>query len=62
MALSFNQDRKSINFVITQLCDNHNLSAWEHDFISSIKKQFIDEGKFLSKKQEEKLSDLWEKY
>jgi len=62
MALSFHQDRKSINFVIDQLCNNHNLSAWESDFVKSIKIHFTDEGKFLSKKQENKLSDLWEKY
>ena len=62
MALSFNQDRKSINFVIDQLCSNHNLSAWESDFVKSVRKHFTEEGKFLSKKQENKLSDLWEKY
>ena len=62
MIRSFNQDSKSISFVINSLESNHNLNAWESDFIKSIKQHYITENKFLSDKQLDKLSDLWEKY
>jgi len=61
MAYSFNQDRKSITFVINELSHNTNLSEWEKGFIKNIKEHF-ESGKFLSDKQLQKLSDLWEKY
>jgi len=58
---SFNQDRNSITFVIHELSHNPQLSDWEDGFIKSIKEHFAS-GKFLSDKQLQKLSDLWEKY
>ena len=58
---SFNNDLKSIDFVINELSHNPKLSDWEKGFIKSIK-EYSDNGGFLSDKQIQKLSDLWEKY
>lgn len=58
---SFNNDLKSIDFVMNELSCNPNLSDWEKGFIKSIK-EYSDNGGFLSDKQLSKLSDLWEKY
>ena len=58
---SFNDDYESINFVINELSHNPNLSDWEQRFIHNIK-TYSDGGGFLSEKQLQKLSDLWEKY
>ena len=62
MSLSFNQDRRSIKFILSELSNNPNLSEWEKGFIKSIKVHYLIDNKYLSKKQEQKLSDLWEKY
>lgn len=59
---SFHQDRNSMTFVIHELSHNSKLSDWEKKFITSIKEHYVTEGKFLSNKQTQKLSDLWEKY
>jgi len=48
-------------YVIEQLSQNTNLNEWEHNFIQSIK-DYTDKGGFLSDRQKQKLSDLWEKY
>lgn len=61
MGYSFKNDIPSINFVINELSHNTNLSEWENNFIKSIK-EYSDGGGFLSEKQLNKLSDLWEKY
>ena len=58
---SFKGDTESINYVIGRLSTNHNLSDWEKGFIVSIK-EYTEGGGFLSSKQLQKLSDLWEKY
>lgn len=58
---SFNNNRESINTVITRLSENSNLSDWEKGFIASIK-EYYDGGGFLSGKQLQYLSDLWERY
>jgi len=58
---SFNNNRESIAYVIDSLSDNSHLSEWEKRFIKSIK-EYYDDGGFLSDKQSQKLSDLWEKY
>ncbi len=58
---SFKNDRQSIKHVIDRLLDNRNLSNWEEGFIGSIKK-YYDDGGFLSDKQLQTLSNLWEKY
>ncbi len=62
MELSFNTDRKSVKFVLSELSSNPNLSNWEKDFIKSIKLHYLIDNKFLSDKQYQKLSDLWDKY
>lgn len=59
MDLSFHIE--ATDFIIQRLSENNNLNQWESDFIESIKEQFKN-GKKLSDKQLEKLSDLWEKY
>lgn len=59
---SFHQDRNSMTFVIHELSSNLNLSDWEKKFIKSLKQHYVVENKFLSDKQTQKLSDLWEKY
>lgn len=58
---SFKNDTQSITHVINRLSHNHNLSDWEKQFVNNIKEYTINGG-FLSIKQLEKLSDLWEKY
>ncbi len=63
---SFKDDIESINYVIGRLSHNPNLSDWEKGFIKSIK-EYTDPQKaggsgFLSDKQLQILSDLWEKY
>jgi len=58
---SFNSDLKSIDFVMNELSHNPKLSDWEKGFIKDIKK-YSDNGGFLSERQLNKLSDLWEKY
>jgi len=59
---SFKTDKKSVTFVINQLCSNPNLNGWESAFVISIEKHYIAENKFMSDKQYEILSKLWEKY
>jgi hypothetical protein len=59
---SFNNDSKSIDFVINELSHNPALSDWEDNFIKDIKEYCINKHGFLSDKQLQKLSDLWEKY
>lgn len=58
---SFVDDPESIGFVLNRLSDNRNLNDWEKSFIKNIK-DYYDRGGFLSAKQKDKLSDLWEKY
>lgn len=58
---SFKSDYKSITFVINELSHNPALNDWEDKFIESIK-EYSNRGGFLSDKQLQKLSDLWEKY
>ena len=58
---SFKNDYDSITYVIDNLAKNFNLSDWEQRFIHNIK-VYNDGGGFLSEKQLQKLSDLWEKY
>jgi len=58
---SFKNDYDSITFVIDNLAKNFHLSDWEQRFIHNIK-VYNDRGGFLSDKQLQKLSDLWEKY
>ena len=59
--LSYLDDPESEKFVIDQLLTNWNLSTWEQNFVKSVK-EYSDNGGFLSDKQKQKLSDLWEKY
>jgi len=58
---SFKNDIPSMRFVMSELSHNTNLSDWEQRFIYNIK-TYSDDGGFLSEKQKQKLSDLWEKY
>ena len=58
---SFKDNYESINFVIKELSQNPNLSDWEQRFIHNIK-VYNDGGGFLSDKQLQKLSDIWEKH
>lgn len=60
MDYSFKNDRDSIDFVIEQLSHNPKLNDWEKKFIKDIQ-EYHQHG-WLSDKQLEKLSDLWEKY
>lgn len=62
MTLSFKQDRASTITVIDMLERNPNLNDWEKGFVNNIRQHVITENKFLSTKQEETLSKLWEKY
>ena len=63
MAYSFKTDRKSVEFVILRLFGNqHKMTDWEKKFITSVKVHYIDENKFMSDKQYECLSRMWEKY
>ena len=58
---SFENTLDNQKFVIDRLSHNGHLSQWEKDFIKSIK-EYTDNAGFLSEKQLQKLSDLWEKY
>lgn len=58
---SFHDNRQSISAVLKSLSTDRNLSEWEKKFIADIK-EYHDAGGFLSDKQTQKLSDLWEKY
>jgi hypothetical protein len=58
---SFVDDRDGKQYVIDRLAENSHLSEWEKKFIKNIK-EYFDGGGFLSDKQKQKLSDLWEKY
>lgn len=58
---SFKDDRRSISTVLISLSKNRHLSSWEKQFVKDIK-EYHDDGGFLSDKQLQKLSDLWEKY
>lgn len=58
---SFKEDQKSITFVINQLSHNPKLSGWEKGFINDIK-DYYERGGFLSDRQTQLLSDMWEKY
>ncbi len=46
---------------LERLLDEDSLSTWEQDFAGSIIEQ-IDQDRGLSKKQEEKLSQIFSKY
>lgn len=60
---SFNMDRESVTFVINDLmARRRNLNDWERKFITDIHQHYIVENKFMSDKQYETLSKLWEKY
>ena len=52
---------ESSHFVINRLLKDRRLSEWEKGFIKSLK-DYTDTGGFLSEKQKQKLSDIWEKY
>jgi len=58
---SFENTLDNQKFVIDRLSHNIHLSEWEKNFIKSIK-EYTDNAGFLSDKQLQKLSDLWEKY
>ena len=63
MAYSFKMNRESVELVVNTLSDNkHKMNDWEQKFITSIKQHYITENKFMSDKQYEILSRLWEKY
>jgi len=63
MELSFKNDNKSIKIVINDLLSHRLfLTEWELKFMTSIEQHYVTENKFLSDKQLQKLSDLWEKY
>jgi len=63
VAYSFHMDRESVVLVINTLFDNkRKMNDWEQGFITSIKQHYITENKFMSDKQYETLSRLWEKY
>ena len=62
MSYSFHMDRKSVEFVIRSLERNPRLNDWEKKFITSVCNHYIVENKFMSDKQYETLSTIWEKY
>lgn len=51
----------SRRYVLEQLSRNTKLSDWEKSFIENVK-EYHSGGGFLSGRQKQKLSDLWEKY
>jgi len=61
MSYSFHNNIESIKFVLDDLSKNRHLSDWEKGFIKNVK-EYNDDGGFLSEKQLQKLSELWEKY
>lgn len=61
LSYSFVDDAESIEFVLERLSTNNKLNDWEKSFIKNVK-DYYDRGGFLSEKQKDKLSDLWEKY
>ena len=63
MAYSFKMDRGSVELVINTLSDNkRKMNGWEQKFITDIKRHYITKNRFMSDKQYESLSRLWEKY
>ena len=61
MGYSFNNDYKSITFVIDTLSHNPKLTGWEKSYINDTK-HYTDNGGFLSERQLNILSQIWEKY
>lgn len=59
---SFHMDRKSVTFVIKELMNNPNLNDWEKGFIQNINEHYIVHNCYMSNKQYEMLSKMWEKY
>ncbi len=59
--LSYIENLEIEKYVIDQLSQNRNLNNWEKGFIKNIKEYTSDSG-FLSDKQKNILSDIWEKY
>jgi len=56
-------DRKSVVLVISTLFDARSkMNDWEQKFITNIKQHYIVENKWMSDKQYESLSTIWEKY
>ena len=63
MAYSFHMNRESVEHVISTLSDNkRKMNDWEQKFITDIKQHYITKNRFMSDKQYESLSRLWEKY
>lgn len=52
--------KEQVEELYDYICNEENGNAWEQDFMLSIWKQFIDQGRSLSAKQIEKIEELYD--